>query len=558
MNKFLWFPIVCIVTSSFAQVPTFGLIGGWPFTGNANDMTSNNNNGTPVGATLTTDRFSQPNCAYNFNGTSDYITMLNAGPTGTVSRSVSFWAQTTNTLIQVGFNYGAPSAAGGIWQIVSNYNCLGYGFDQSTAAAIRGNTTTVDGNWHHIVAIQNSSVGITVGSIQIYVDAVLQPSITCLVTSTAATINTNNTFPITIGRGSSSSVRFFKGKLDDFYVYDRVLTPAEVLQLYNDAPCAGPPTTPSSINGITTICSGASYVFSVAPVSGATSYTWTLPNGWTGTSSTNTISVISNGTPGTMSVAAINGCGQSSFVGLSISSDPSPTVTVSTNNTLICKGNIVNLSASGANSYTWTNGSIISPSITVSPTITTSYTVTGTNSFGCTNTTVKTITVTSNTAPTILTSGTGTSCIGQTVSIASNGALTYTWQPGNLTGFLIAVSPSLTTTYTVWGTDANGCINSAVCTQSVVQCDAGGVGLSENMTLANLKIFPNPFYSSFTVLAPEGETTVEVYSMIGDLVYANTSNGGTTEISLTDKANGIYFLKLKTPTGSSIHKVVKQ
>jgi hypothetical protein len=558
MKKKLLLMILFAGSVISAQVPTFGLIGGWPFTGNANDMTANNNNGTAFGATLTTDRFSQPNCAYSFNGTSDYIVMLNAATTGTASRSVSFWAQTTNSVIQVAFNYGTPSAGGGIWQIVSNYNCVGYGFDQSTAAVIRGNPATIDGNWHHVVAIMNSSVGITVGSVQIYVDAVLQPSITCYVTSTVATINTNNSLPVTIGKNSAGSNRYFKGKLDDFYFYDRVLTPAEVVQLYNDAPCAGPPGTPSGINGISTICSGSAYVYSVAPVSGATSYTWTLPNGWTGTSSTNTISVTSNGTAGTMSVAAINGCGQSTFVGISIASNPSPTVTVTSEENIICKGNLVNLSASGANTYTWANGSVISQSISVSPTVTTTYTVTGTNAQGCTNTTIKTITVTNNTAPTILTSGTGSSCVGQTVSIAANGASTYTWQPGNLNGFLVTISPSVTTTYTVTGTDANGCNNSTVCTQTVIACGDMGVG-EKRGDAGDLKIFPNPFNSSITVITPVGENvTIEVHNMLGSLIYFNNSNGGESQVTLSDKNSGIYFLSVKTSNGSSIHKIIKQ
>jgi hypothetical protein len=555
MKKFILLLFWLTGEAILAQVPTLGLVGGWPFTGNANDMKANLNHGSVSGATLTTDRFNQPNCAYNFNGTSDYIVMLNAGPTGTVSRSVSFWAQTSNTVIQVPFNYGNPSMAGGIWQIVANYNCTGYGFDQSTAAAIRGNTTTVDNTWHHIVAIQNSSVGITVGSIQIYVDGVLQPSITCFVTSTAATINTNNVFPITIGRGSSSNVRYFKGKLDDFYMYDRVLTPAEVIQIYNDAPCAGPPTTPGTVNGNASICSSLATTYSVAPVTGATSYTWTLPGGWTGTSSTNTISVISNGTSGNVSVVAGNPCGQSGVSTISVISKASPTVSISSEITTLCKGNIANLSGAGANTYTWTNGSIIAQNISVSPTVTTSYTVTGTNSLGCTGFAVTTITVTNNPLPTIQTSGSGTSCAGQTVNIAANGASTYTWQPGNINGFLVTISPSVTTTYTVTGTDGNGCWNSAVFTQVITICN----GVTEFNADQQPKIFPNPFNERIVILSQTKlPCDIEIYNALGALIYSDHSQIGNFEVRLNNVDAGIYLLKVNDEKGTSLHKIIKQ
>jgi hypothetical protein len=64
-----------ITAASTAQnvpsyVPTDGLVGWWPFNGNANDESGNGNNGNAIGVTLTTDRFGLTNSAYFFNGTS--------------------------------------------------------------------------------------------------------------------------------------------------------------------------------------------------------------------------------------------------------------------------------------------------------------------------------------------------------------------------------------------------------------------------------------------------------------------------------------------------------
>ncbi len=59
-------------------VPSNGLVGWWPFNGNANDESGNGNNGTVNGATLNTDRFGLVNAAYDFDGLSDFITVNNS------------------------------------------------------------------------------------------------------------------------------------------------------------------------------------------------------------------------------------------------------------------------------------------------------------------------------------------------------------------------------------------------------------------------------------------------------------------------------------------------
>ena len=75
MRKILLFTFLSINSIAFAQIPSAGLVGSWPFNGNANDESVNNNNGVVFGATLTTDRFGNPNSAYNFDGANDYINL---------------------------------------------------------------------------------------------------------------------------------------------------------------------------------------------------------------------------------------------------------------------------------------------------------------------------------------------------------------------------------------------------------------------------------------------------------------------------------------------------
>jgi hypothetical protein len=81
-NKILMliaFATLGLTFATLAQVPNYvptnGLVGYWPFNGNANDESGNGNNGTVNGATLTTDRNGNGNSAYYFNGGGNYITI---------------------------------------------------------------------------------------------------------------------------------------------------------------------------------------------------------------------------------------------------------------------------------------------------------------------------------------------------------------------------------------------------------------------------------------------------------------------------------------------------
>jgi hypothetical protein len=97
-------------------------------------------------------------------------------------------------------------------------------------------------------------------------------------------------------------------------------------QLFTEAGCQAP-AQPSSINGNTTNCDGAQTTYTVPAVSGATSYIWTLPNGWTGTSTTNSINVQTNTTSGNISVAAVNTCGNCPASYLFVNINAAPVVT---------------------------------------------------------------------------------------------------------------------------------------------------------------------------------------------------------------------------------------
>src|SRR3990172_9211022 len=197
-----------------------------------------------------------------------------------------------------------------------------------------------------------------------------------------------------------------------------------------------------------TICIGASSSLTAA---GATSYLWN-PGAQTGSSI-----VVSPTASTTYTVDGTDANGCMASLTTAITVNPLPTLTVSAAPSTICIGASSSLTAAGATSYLWNPGAQTGSSIVVSPTASTTYTVDGTDANGCMATLMTAITV--NPLPTLTVSATpSTICIGASSSLTAAGVTSYLWNPGAQTGSSIVVSPTASTTYTVDGTDANGCM----------------------------------------------------------------------------------------------------
>jgi len=204
-------------------------------------------------------------------------------------------------------------------------------------------------------------------------------------------------------------------------------------------------------------------------------YTWvqsgtaTFTTSSTGSSLNDQITVTSNGA-NTFTVFTEDrySCPQSTTVSLNVF----PTPTITTNSSTICVGQqTATLTANGASTYTWsaglsaTTGSVV----TGSPASSQNYTVVGTDGNGCLNGTVTAIAV--NSLPTISVNN-ASICIGQqTATLTANGANTYSWTPSadlsSSTGSLVTGNPIVTQTYSVIGTDLNGCFNTNTSTITV-------------------------------------------------------------------------------------------
>lgn len=215
-------------------------------------------------------------------------------------------------------------------------------------------------------------------------------------------------------------------------------------------PASAPPV--ASFTTAATRCVGTPIAFFDASTNSPTSWTWAFPGSSTPTSTLQSPSVTYTAA-GTYTIThtAANASGTSTPVSSTITVSANPTVAVSSIS--VCSGNSGILSASGATNYSWNTGATTT-SITVTPSITTNYTVVGTNAAGCTNT--KTVSVTVNTSPTVAVSS-ATVCFGTAASLTASGATTYSWSTGATTSS-ISVTPTISTNYTVIGT-TTGCAN---------------------------------------------------------------------------------------------------
>ncbi|MFN5182383.1 MAG: hypothetical protein ACK5D5_05095, partial [Bacteroidota bacterium] len=209
-----------------------------------------------------------------------------------------------------------------------------------------------------------------------------------------------------------------------------------------------------------------------------------------------------------------------------------PAVTATPSQNPICAGTQLAILGGGATTYTWAPGNLTGSSINVSPTVTTTYTVSGTSN-GCTGT--GTVTVNVNPNPTVTATPT-TICSGASATISSSGASSYTWNPGGLSGSSVSVTPASTTVYTVTGTSAAGCVGTA--TAQVTVNPAPAINPSSNSPLCagttlNLSAGAG---ATFSWTGPNGFTSSSSNPNISNVQQLNA---GTYSVTVTSASGCI-------------------
>jgi gliding motility-associated-like protein len=227
----------------------------------------------------------------------------------------------------------------------------------------------------------------------------------------------------------------------------------------------------SNAGANTSLCDGDTLMLG-APLTAGYTYVWTPGTGLNNTNTSNPTLIANNSGPGVITQTYLvntswNGCNSSDSVTITI--NPLPLVTAGVTVNPICAGASTTLQGAGANTYNWALLSNPSTSIgtganlTVNPSSSTSYIVTGTSSATCVN--MDTIAITVNQLPLVaIASANDTICAGDSIQLNGTGATTYSWIVlGGSTigsGTPIYVSPITNTTYILNGTDANNCSNS--------------------------------------------------------------------------------------------------
>ena len=189
---------------------------------------------------------------------------------------------------------------------------------------------------------------------------------------------------------------------------------------------------------------------------GSSNYTWS-------SGITNGVSFTPTATA-TYTVTGTSSTGCSNTTTATITVNPLPLVVANTTSSSICDGASVTLygSGSGSNaSYKWNGGMVISDGTQFSPTSTQTYTVVGTDAHGCSA--VSTVQVIVNSLPMIGYQTTGdTVCLGTSVTLNGTGAINYSWSGATSIVDGVSFIPTLgSTTFTVTGTDNNGCKDTA-------------------------------------------------------------------------------------------------
>ncbi|MFY7990157.1 MAG: T9SS type A sorting domain-containing protein, partial [Fluviicola sp.] len=293
-------------------------------------------------------------------------------------------------------------------------------------------------------------------------------------------------------------------------------------------------------------------VYSVAAVVDATSYTWTLPNGWTGTSTTNSISTTA-GSSGLVTVFSSNACGSSSPTSLSVNTALTPTVF--SNGVSICEGTWAELEGSTdfgtLNWYTDASGGTAvgtgAQFITGILYSDTTFYVEADNN-GCFNDPRIVVHVTVNAMPNI-----GIDISGGALNSLQNAATAYQWIDCNNSNQDIlgetnqSFNPTLNGSYAVV-VNLNGCIDTSAC--EIIS----NVSLEEFSSYATV-LYPNPAQNQVHLYNQAGIAQVRVYSADGKLILQTM---GQDKISLDlelSLQSGMYYVHVENSKSGLVEMI---
>ena len=229
MKKFIYlFLTLCLIFMSqytVAQVPSYvptdGLVGYWPFDGNANDASGNGRNGVVNGAVLTTNRFNNEDSAFYFDGTNDNIKTAPLPSALNEAVSISIWIKSDNNTGEWnGIITTQPDPSEGFLLQENISDRYQWSVSTGTNYDWIYSNSFISYEWDHWVCILDENNLMT-----IYVNGLLDAG--------QAIQNNNLSSTADLCIGSRYGNEWFKGKLDDIGIWNRSLTEQEIIDLYN-------------------------------------------------------------------------------------------------------------------------------------------------------------------------------------------------------------------------------------------------------------------------------------------------------------------------------------
>ena len=275
--RVICFFLIFIAFCANAQVPSYvdtnGLVGWWPFDGNANDYSGNALNGIVNGASLTTDRFGSTNSAYDYDGINDYI-QVNANSNLDIQNtlSVSFWMWMDGggcnpRVVSLDDCPGYGFAMYQTSNVARNLHSVSFGCNTSTLYYVNTSNTITSNSissqsWQHVVVTFNRGIG----EGKIYLNGVLYQVFSSSPFTSPLTYNNKNLY---FGNINPTRCDWWGGKIDDFGLWNKVLDSTQVKLLYHANQCN---LTFSFPQDTIVTCSQDSVMLDAG--SGFTSYNW--------------------------------------------------------------------------------------------------------------------------------------------------------------------------------------------------------------------------------------------------------------------------------------------